>query len=335
MNSQLSYRLPPLITAGNRILRADQMRPVLLRGINRSGLEYSEPDDGGFLAAARITQDDIREMVKGWRANIIRLPFNQDWCLNGRGGFSAEAYLDSLDQVIAWAAEFGAYSILDLHWLDAETIYGTTENPIQGRTANHVPPAPNEETLTLWRKLAARYKDEPAIIFDILNEPHDVLSDDPHPLNLVGLDGEVTACDETRLMPQQWSRWAGLLTAAIREIKPDGLIMVSGVNWAFDLSRVQVNEPNIVYSSHIYSNRRKRDWKKALGRYRDIPIFVGEWGGTDEDLDFGTELASVMSERSLGWAAWSWSDFPRLVSDAGFTAPAFGSLVRSELSRAS
>ena len=332
--NNLSHSLPALITAGNRVLRADQMRPVLLRGVNRSGLEYSEPGTDGFLAAARITQDEIREIVQGWRANIIRLPFNQDWCLNGRGAFSAEAYLDSLDQVIEWAAELGAYTILDLQWLDADTIYGTTENPVQGRTANHVPPAPNENTLTLWRTLAARYEDEPAVIFDILNEPHDVLADDPHPLNMVGPDGEVTTSDETRLSAQQWSKWASLLTAAIREIKPYGLIMVSGVDWAFDLSGVQVNAPNIVYSAHIYSNRRKKDWKKALGRYRDIPLFVGEWGGTDEDLDFGTELASVMRERGLGWAAWSWADFPRLVSDPGFTPTPFGSLVRSELSRA-
>ena len=335
MSNQLSHGLPALMTTGNRILRADQMRPVLLRGINRSGFEYSEPGAEGFLAAARITQDEIREIVQGWRANIIRLPFNQDWCLNGRGAFSADAYLNSLDRVIAWAAEVEAYTILDLQWLDTETIYGTTENPVQGRTANHVSPAPNVDTLTLWRTLAARYRDEPAVIFDILNEPHDVLADDPHPLNLAGLDGEVTASDETRLTARQWSRWASLLTAAIREIKPDGLIMVSGIDWAFDLSGVQVNAPNIVYSTHIYSNRRKRDWKKALGRYRDIPIFVGEWGGTDEDLDFGTELVSVMSDRGLGWAAWSWSDFPRLVSDPDFTPTSFGSLVRSELSRSS
>jgi endoglucanase len=332
MNNQLSHGLPNLITAGNRILRADQMRPVLLRGVNRSGLEYSEPGNGGFLAAARLTQDEIREIVQVWRANIIRLPFNQDWCLNGRGSQTAEDYLASLDQVVAWAADLGAYTILDLQWLDADTIYGTTENPVQGRTANHVPPAPNETSQTLWRTLAARYKDESAVIFDILNEPHDVLADDPHPLNLIGVDGEVTASDETRLTAQQWSRWASLLTASIRDIKPNSLIMVSGVDWAFDLSGVQVNAPNVVYSTHIYSNRRKKDWKKALGRYGDIPIFVGEWGGTDQDLKFGTELAAIMRNRGLGWAAWSWSDFPRLVAGADYGPTPFGTLVRDQLS---
>lgn len=331
MNDQLSNGLPTLITSGNRILRADQMRRVLLRGVNRSGLEYSEPGEVGFLAAARITQDEISEIIQGWRANIIRLPFNQDWCLNGCASQTAEDYLASLDQVIMWAAELGAYTILDLQWLDADTIYGTTENPIQGRTGNHVPPAPNESTITLWRTLAGRYKDEPAVIFDILNEPHDVLADDPHPLDLINADGQVAASNETRFTAQHWSKWAGLLTGSIREIKPEGIIMVGGVDWAFDLWGVQVNAPNIVYSTHIYSNRRKKDWEKALGRYRDIPVFVGEWGGTDQDLDFGTDLAAIMRERDLGWAAWSWSDFPRLVSNPNYAPTSFGTLVRDEL----
>ena len=334
MGGELSYGLPALVTAGNRILRADQMSPVLLRGVNRSGLEYSEPNADGFLAAARITPDEIREIVADWHANIIRLPFNQDWCLNGRGTFSAKAYLASLDQVIAWAAELGAYTILDLQWLDVETVFGTTLNSKQGRTANHVPPTPDERTTTLWQTLADHYRGETAVIFDLLNEPHNVMEDDPHPLNLIGTDGSVVPSNETRLTAEEWSKWATHLTAAIREIKPDGLIMVGGVDWGFDVSGVRVDAPNIVYSTHIYSNRRQKDWPRAIGRYREIPIFVGEWGGTVQDLKFGENLASEMRSLGLGWTAWSWSDFPPLIEPPGapqFKPTPFGALVRNEL----
>lgn len=334
MNGELSHGLPALITAGNRIVRADRMSPVLLRGINRSGLEYSEPNAAGFLSAAGIMQDEIREIVTGWAANVLRLPFNQDWCLNGRGAHSAEAYLATLDQVIAWTAELGAYTILDLQWLDVETIFGTTVDPIQGRAANHVPPTPNEHTITLWRVLAERYRDEPAVIFDLLNEPHDAMQDDPHPLNLIDSEGNISPSNEMHFAARDWSAWANVLTAAIREIRPEGIIMICGVDWAFDLSTVAVDAPNIVYSTHIYSNRNRKNWPKALGRHREVPIFVGEWGGTEQDLEFGSNLASRMEQLGLGWAAWSWSDFPRLVDAAGtppFRATAFGSLVRNEL----
>lgn len=334
MNGELSHGLPPLITTGNRILRADQLRPVLLRGVNRSGLEYSEPNASGFLAAAGITEEEVLEIVAGWRANILRIPFNQDWCLNGRGTHSAEEYLASLDQVIAWASELGAYTIVDLQWLDAETVYGTTIHPTAGRDANHVAPTPNEQTITLWRTLAARYRDETAVIFDLLNEPHNVLEDDPHPLNLISSDGSIAPSNETRLTAREWSNWAALLIANIREIKPEGIIMVGGIDWAFDLAGIQVDAQNVVYSTHIYSNRRRRDWIKALDRNKEIPIFVGEWGGTEQDLEFGASLVSQMQRLGLGWTAWSWSDFPHLVQAPGaapFVPTAFGALVQSEL----
>jgi endoglucanase len=334
MNGELSHGLPALITSGNRILRVNEKSPVLLRGVNRSGLEYSEPDAGGFLSAAGISRDEIQEIVAGWRANVIRLPFNQDWCLDGRRGHSAEEYLSSLDQVISWAAEMGAYSILDLQWLDAEKAYGTTEHPGQGRITNRVPPTPNEQTITLWRTLAARYRGETAVLFDLLNEPHDALNDDLYPLNLIGADGSLFTSNERRFPAEEWSRWASLLTAVIREIKPEGIILVGGVDWAFDLRNVWVDAPNIVYSSHVYANRNERDWPKALGRCREVPVFVGEWGGAEQNLAFGANLARELRRLGLGWTAWSWSDFPPLVQlprAQAFEPTAFGVLVRNEL----
>ncbi len=191
MRGELSHGLPDLLTSGNRILRSDTMNPILLRGINRSGLEYSEPSAAGFLDAAQFTEDELREMMVNWRANIVRLPFNQDWGLRGRSGHSAEEYLASLDQVISWTAALGAYTILDLQWLDAETVYGYTEDEQRVQRANHVPPTPNADTILLWRTLAERYQNEPAVLFDLLNEPHNALEDDLLPIHLVGPGGEI------------------------------------------------------------------------------------------------------------------------------------------------
>jgi endoglucanase len=330
MAAELSHGLAPLVTAGNRILRADTLRPILLRGINRSGLEYSEPRPEGFLAGAAIDRDEIQVIVGDWRANVLRIPFNQDWCLNGRGGHGAETYLATLDQVIVWAAELGAYTILDLQWLDRETVYGTTWNPVQGRTDNYVPPTPNRRTIDLWRILAARYRNEPAVLFDLLNEPHDALEDDPHPVHLVDADGRVFDSPQRRFPAKEWVRWAALLTGEIRKIKPEGLILIAGTDWGFDLSKVSVPAPNIVYSTHIYSNRPSFTWRKAIGRHRECPIFVGEWGGTEQDLAFGANLAAKLRTLGVGWTAWSWSDFPLLVA-SGFEPTRFGELVRSEL----
>ncbi len=79
MDGELSNALPCFTTLDNRIVRADTKETVLLRGLNRSGLEYSEPDEQGFLSAAEISRSEIRTIVEKWGANIIRLPFNQHW----------------------------------------------------------------------------------------------------------------------------------------------------------------------------------------------------------------------------------------------------------------
>jgi endoglucanase len=335
MNGELSHGLPELVTSANRILRSDTMNPVLLRGVNRSGLEYSEPSPAGFLESAQLTKEEVSEIVSGWHSNIIRLPFNQDWCLAGRGGHAAEEYLASLDQVISWAAALGAYTILDLQWLDADTPYGTIEDETHVRRANHVPPTPNEMTIILWRTLAARYQSEPAVLFDVLNEPHDPLSDDDHPVYLIGTGAQVIASEDRFFRADEWVRWATLLTAEIRKARFNGLLLVGGVDWGFDLSRIRVDTANVVYSAHIYSNRNRDNWSKALGCCNEVPVFIGEWGGKDEDLEFGRTLAAEIRQRGLGWTAWSWVDAPQLVVPPrapNYDATPFGALVRSELS---
>jgi aryl-phospho-beta-D-glucosidase BglC (GH1 family) len=333
MRGELSHNLPGLVTSGNHILRADTGQAVLLRGVNRSGLEYTEPSDAGFLAAAEFTGDEVREMVVKWRSNIIRLPFNQDWALRGRRGHSAEEYLTSIDQVISWAAALGAYTILDLQWLDADTVYGhTVDNNI--KSDNHVAPTPSADTIVLWNKLADRYRDEPAVLFDIFNEPHNLLDDDKLPILVIAPGGEVVESNGKFVGPEQWIPWATRLVAEVRKIRPNGIVLVGGVDWAFDLSGIRVNAPNIVYSAHIYSNRKPNTWLKAVGHSAEVPIFIGEWGGTKSDLKFGRNLAKKLRELGLGWAAWSWVDNPQLIQPPrtpDYKPTPFGDLVRYEL----
>src|SRR6476646_671976 len=116
MPGQLSRALPRLTVEGDRIVEVQSRHPVLLRGVNRSGLEYSSPDGSGSLFKTGLNERDFDEMVCEWRANIIRLPFNQEWALNHEG-YDAEPYLAALDYAIQSAAQRGAYTLLDLQWL--------------------------------------------------------------------------------------------------------------------------------------------------------------------------------------------------------------------------
>ncbi len=302
----LSHGLPALGALGNRIVQRDTAAVIHLRGVNRSGMEYAEPGELGFLHSSGISAQELREIVQTWNCNVIRIPFNQDWVLRGRGGHSVEEYRLALDQIVDWAASFGAYTLLDLQWLDADTIFGRLDDG----SANHIAPMPNDETIDLWSILAERYKNEPAVLFDLYNEPHDV-------------------------RPQDWQQCARKLVDTIRPIHPLSLIWISGTDWANDLRGVQLDLPNLVYSAHVYPNRPARDWKKRWGHLSGkYPVFIGEWGGGMTDLAWGATLSSVMRTKCCGWTAWSWVDHPHLVRDArncDYTPTAFGELVRAEL----
>ncbi len=255
--------------------------------------------------------------MANWGANLIRLPFNQDWAL-ARPSYDPEPYLQILDWVIERAWFRGIYTLLDLQWLDAVSPRGTLKS---GRP-NFVPPLPNAASVALWSQLAARYRNEPSVLYDIFNEPHDPLPDD------AGECGGVR-----RVGMAQWQPWATQLIGAIRSQHPDALIFVSGIDWGYDLTGFPLPEAsNIVYSSHVYSSKKK-SWEKAFGRLSEShPVFIGEFGGLEADLTWGEKLIEYLRARNIGWAAWSWSDHPHLIESlADFEPTSFGAMVRSAL----
>jgi endoglucanase len=354
MRGGLSAGLPRLGTIDRYVVSVRTGERVRLRGVNRSGLEYATPDPPGgargFLEAVGISEEEIATIAREWGANVIRIPFNQDFALNGSRGRSADDYLDALDRVIGWAARHGCYTLLDLQWLDAERVFGTTN----GFTPNRVPPLPDASSVTLWETMARRYAEEPAVLFDLFNEPHDLLSDDPHELLGIYPGGLIAPIAGRRVGMKQWQPWAHHLIAAIRVHHPHALIFVSGVGWAHDLRGMPLTDntgaplKNIVYSTHVYPwlttprvplpwpwHRLEDGWERAFGHLADrVPVFAAEWGGEPGDLAWGARLHRYLEAREIGWTAWSWSDWPHLVADArrGDHSPtAFGELVRDAL----
>ncbi len=133
-----------LSTQGNKIIDEENAVRVL-RGVNRSGLEYDK-------SGAGVSEEEIMFICSQWKAQIIRLPFNQDWILRD------PAYLAFFEKVIGWINQNGAYALLDLQWRN---------------TTDKIPPIPDEEAVTMWRMLAEKYKNNPGILYDIHNEAHD------------------------------------------------------------------------------------------------------------------------------------------------------------------
>jgi endoglucanase len=273
-----------LSTKGNRIVD-DMDRTMVLRGVNRSGLEYNKKGN-------KIGETEIRFICAEWKAGIIRIPFNEDWILND------PSYNRRLDRVIGWIVSNGAYALLDLQW----------EN-----TRIRIAGMPDEKSADMWKMLAGRHRNNPGVLYDLHNEVHDTT----------------------------WEAWrdrAGLIIKAIRSVHPKALVFVSGLDWAYDL-RGWEEKPlpfeNVVYSTHPYPFKGEPwAWDKYFGSLAErFPVFVGEFGGSERDLEWGAKLIAYLDSKNLGWAAWSWVDQPVLTLRDRRTPTAFGRLVLSALKK--
>jgi len=271
-----------LSTSGNRIVD-DKGKSVILHGVNLPGLEWD-------LRGSGMTESDVIYICSEWKAKIIRIPFNQEWIVN-----DAE-YRAFVDKVVGWIADNGAYVLLDLHWRN---------------TAIKIPQIPDTGAVSMWRSVAERYKNNPAVLYDIHNEAHDT----------------------------SWEAWrarACEIIDAIRAVHPRSLIFVSGLDWAYDLRGWDANPlpyANIVYSTHPYPFKAEPwAWDKYFGNAAaTLPVFAGEFGGETADIPWGRQLIAYFDRKALGWTAWSWNASPFLVGDDRRTATPFGQVVRDAL----
>lgn len=300
-----------LHVAGNRLLNAAG-KEVWLQGLCVDSLEWSA---GG----EKIAQS-IPVAIDDWKANVIRLPVRDDFWF-GRGPGQRKdggiGYRKVVDGVIEAASARGAYVALDLHRFGA----------------------PLPEHVAFWKDAATRYKNHPAVLFELFNEPHSLswklwrdgggLTDPKKPAELTG---EVTPGMQG-------------LVDAVRSTGAQNVLIAGGLDWSYDLSGVLqgfalADRPGgrgIVYSSHIYP--WKSDWTgKVLAAAEKYPLFVGEVGcppdwksfefippsGRTEDLSarlWQPDVLGMIQAHRLNWTGFSFHPkaAPTIISDWQYT----------------
>ena len=117
-----------------------------------------------------------------------------------------------------------ATSILDLHWSDA----GEWGKQI----GQHV--MPDQNSLAFWKDVAPAYKNHPAVLFDLYNEPHDVSWD----IWLKGGQGEGEG--PTAGTPARPIEAVGMqaLLDAVRATGAKNVVIAGGLDWAYDFSGI-------------------------------------------------------------------------------------------------
>jgi hypothetical protein len=278
------------------------------RQINDLVSELVGPDEArafwkGFRAAW-VTREDIH-YLKQIGMDHVRVPFNYR-ILTPED--QAEVWLPEgfalLDQVIAWSKAEGLYVILDMH---AAPGGQTGRNIDDGWTHPWLfeSAEAQERTIAIWRKLAERYKDEPAVLgYDLLNEP---LPNGYEELN-------------PRLEP-----FYKKLTAAVREVDPEHVVFLGGAQWDTNFSAFGPPfAPNLAYTFHKYWNETTDASIQKFLDFREkhgAPIWLGE-SGENEDA-WVADCVKLMDRHGIGWTFWPYKKLDSTRGIVSVTPPQY------------
>ncbi|NIJ36529.1 hypothetical protein FHR22_001178 [Sphingopyxis panaciterrae] len=248
------------------------------------------------------TEADIAAMAK-WGFNSVRLPIHFDQLTlpadkepkTGQDTWHEEGF-QRIDRLLEWSKANRIYLILDLH-----AAPGGQGNDLAISDRDPAKPSlwQSEEnqrkTVTLWTKLAARYRDEPWIGgYDLINEPNWSFA----------TPGKGNGCDETE-NKAVWSLQQRI-TAAIRKVDAKHIVIIEGNCWGNNYKGLPPAwDANMVLSFHKYWNRNDEASIaeiKALRTSYNRPIWLGE-SGENSNVWFRDAIALVEGE-DIGWNFW-------------------------------
>jgi endoglucanase len=266
-------------------------RPIRLLGVNRSGTEYSCIDGNGIFDGPN--DDASVAAIASWHANAVRVPLNEDcWlAINGvKPVYAGATYQSAIVGYVNLLHQHNLYVILDLHWNAPGRTLAKEQQPMPD--ADHAP--------AFWQSVATTFKNDPAVVFDLYNEPHNV----------------------------DWSCWlngcaspgwqaAGMqnLVTVVRGAGANQPIMLSGVDWANDLSQWLQYMPNdpahaLIASFHLYDSNLCSDsscWSSTLLPVaRRVPVVTGEVGEADCGHEFIDTYMSFADLHQISYLAWVW-----------------------------
>ncbi len=149
-----------------------------------------------------------------------------------------------------------------------------------------------DQASEFFAEMAKRYGKNPAVLYEICNEPNGAVS----------WDGNVKPYAE-KIIP-------------VIRAESDAVILVGSPTWSQDLDKAAQNPidaKNIMYTCHFYAGTHT-DWLRQRIDNCNLPVFVTEWGTSAADgnggvyLDEAQKWIDFMKERNISWANWSLCD---------------------------
>jgi chitodextrinase len=284
-----------LRVTGNKLYNTNN-QVVRLVGVNVPAMEWSNDGEGRVLSSMDASYGSFK-------SNHIRLPLAQDRWFGKASGQSdgGAAYRKIVADAVAKASAAGKYIVLDLHWSDMG-VWGS-------HIGQHY--MPDNNSTTFWQDVAAAYKNHPAVLFDLYNEPHNVS------WSVWRNGGSVTEAGVTYQSPGMQA-----LYNTVRNTGANNVVIVGGLDWAYDLTGASgayaLDGFNIMLAAHYYPWKSKNGDGTVNEAHRaamvDVakakyPVYVGELGWGDW-INPPVESHPTWFPKAFGWIdtnEYSWS----------------------------
>ena len=233
--------------------------PFQLRGLSTHGIAWYPQ----YINAGSF------QSVKDAGGNVLRIAMYTDT----ENGYLADPETNTawMLQAIENARALDMYVLVDWHIL-----------------SDGDPNADLDAAITFFDAIAGRYPGDPAILYEICNEPN-------------GVDWEAIQSYAYAIFP------------VIRQYSPDAVIILGTPDYSGDLRQPLLHPfpgENFLYAYHFYAGLHPDYNLLEYAVEHRLPVMVSEWGidydeaGTPA-LDAGREFADYMNTHGISWCAWS------------------------------
>jgi endoglucanase len=331
-----------IAVSGNQLV-SSAGEPVVLRGADTSGTEYACVSEKSIFDGSEEASPSSIAAMQSWGFNAARVELNESCWLGVQGvkpAYSAHAYQVAIEQYVDALNAAGMYVILDMH-------FSSTGG---AKKATRQEPMPDERYApAFWSSVAESFKGNPAVIFELFNEPYPNRNTDSEAAWRCDLDG--SAGGTCKGFDYQAAGMQQLLDA-VRATGASNAVMVGGPQYAGDLDKWLQYEPvdplhQLAASIHIYWKNPAHPeyspcydsacWQQVLAPLSaQVPIVVGEFG----ELDCGDTLyppfLDFADQNGISYLGWAWfvgrcAGEPSLISSYSGTPTAFGVGYRQHL----
>jgi aryl-phospho-beta-D-glucosidase BglC (GH1 family)/S-formylglutathione hydrolase FrmB len=276
---------------------------ALGRGIN-FGNALEAPREGEW--GMRIEAEYFR-IIKEAGFDSVRVPVKWSAHAQEQAPYTINAkFFERIDWVLDQAAQNKLNVVLNVHHYDE-----LTANPDR-----HLP-----RLVGLWQQIATRYKDRPAsVYFELLNEPHDKLTESKWNEAIPQVLKAVRATNPTRpviIGPGQWNAIRALPKLELPD-DPNLILTVhyydpfefthQGASWAQG-SEKWLGRKWTGSEAEVAAIRRAFDVAAAWAKQRNRPVFLGEFGAYERaDMEsrerWTRTVAREAQARGWSWAYW-------------------------------